>query len=69
MLWRDEGSNYDYNRHLNRLKRDYKEVDITELEKLFKEKKIKFDVVRHKDVNLVDPINGEKMLIKTKKTI
>ena len=69
MLWRDEDSDFDFKEYVYDYCKEYRKVDITELEKLFKEKKIKFDIVRHQDVNLVDPITEEKMLVKTKRTI
>ncbi len=69
VLWRTDESDFDFKDYVDDYCKDYKQVDIKELERLFKEKKIKFDVVRHQQVSLVDPITEEKMLVKTKRTI
>ena len=68
VLWRTDESDFDFKDYVDDYCEDYKTVDLKELERLFKEKKIKFEKVRHQDVNLVDPITQEKMLIKTKRT-
>ena len=67
--WRMDESDFDFMDYVKEYSEDYKKVDIKELERLFKEKKIKFERVRHQNVSLTDPITEQKMLIKTKRTI
>ena len=49
---------------LKNLKEKYPSIDIKDLEKLFNEEKIKVSVIRKQQVNLIDPITGEKQIIK-----
>ena len=46
------------------LDKKYNEEDISELKKLLEEKKLKFEVVKHDKVSLIDPITAEKTVIK-----
>ena len=64
VLWRIEESDYDFIDHLNRIKREYPMVDLSEVKRLFEEKKIKFERVKHQQVTFEDPITGEKSIIK-----
>ncbi len=66
MAWRDEHSYYDLGEHLDRIRRTYRKVDIEELERLFKEKKIKLERVKHEQVSLIDPITQEESIIRGK---
>ena len=63
-LWREE-SDFDFSNHVENYMDKYQIVDIKKLEKLFEEKKIKFELVKHQQVSFIDPINNEKILIKS----
>ena len=69
VIWRSDESDFDFKDYVDDYCDEYKGVNLKELERLFKEKKIKFEKVRHQQVSMVDPITEGKMLIKTKKTI
>jgi hypothetical protein len=58
----DYREKYDLSMFL--LDKKYKEEDISELKKLLEEKKLKFEVVKHDKVSLIDPITAEKTVIK-----
>ena len=62
--WRhcEDGSNFDYAAAVDKIKRQYPNVNIDELIKLFKEKKIKFSVVKHEQVTMIDPITKHKTI-------
>ena len=47
-------------KYLKELKEKYPSIDIKDLVKLFEEEKIKVSVIRKQQVNLIDPITGEK---------
>jgi hypothetical protein len=66
LVWigRVEESNYDWGKHLARIKRENPNIDISEIKKLFEEKKIKFERRINPEVTLTDPITGEKQIIK-----
>ncbi len=63
-LWRDDESDFDFTDYVNDYIDEYQKVDIKELERLFKEKKIKFELVKRQQVTLTDPITGAKVLIR-----
>lgn len=62
--WRDEYSYYDFNDYVDDYIRTYQKVDIEELERLFKEKKIKFEKVRHEKIDLIDNASAPTLSIK-----
>ena len=47
-------------KYLKELKEKYPSIDIKDLVKLFEEERIKVSVIRKQQVNLIDPITGEK---------
>ena len=59
--------NYDFGKFIANIKKKNKTIDISEVEKLFNEKKIRFEVVKHQQVTLTDPIDNKKSIIKIKK--
>lgn len=62
-LWRSE-SEFNSSRSLKLFEEKYKNIDISEIKKLFEEKKIKFERRINPEVTLTDPITGEKQIIK-----
>ncbi len=64
IYWRIEESDYYFTDHLERIKEENPNIDIDEIKRLFKEKKIKFDVVKREQVMMEDPITGQQQIIK-----
>ena len=64
IAWRIEDSDFDFMDYVEEYKDDYEPVDTKELEQLFKEKKIKFEKVRHQEISLIDPLTKEKVMVK-----
>ena len=64
LAWRAEGSKYDPDDSWKLFEEKYKNIDISEIKKLFEEKKIKFERRINPEVTLTDPITGEKQRIK-----
>ena len=63
LMWRGE-SKYDPEKSWKLFEEKYKNIDISEIKKLFEEKKIKFERRINPEVTLTDPITGEKQVIK-----
>ena len=61
---REEHSNYNWKRHLNRIKRNNANINLDEIKKLFDEKKIKFERKIHPEVVLTDPITHEASIVR-----
>ena len=55
---------YSYREIVKKKKKENKTIDISELKKLLDEKKLKFEIVKHEQVSLIDPITHKKSLIK-----
>ena len=64
VLWRKEESDYNFMDHLHRIQRENTKIDLSEVIKLFEEKKIKFERVKHQQVSFEDPITHEKAFVK-----
>lgn len=64
VLWRMEESDFDFMDHLHRIQRENPTIDLSEVIKLFEEKKIKFERVKHQEVTIEDPITGKKSIIR-----
>ena len=64
---RDDVSDFDFDSYLDYVKRENKNVNIEEVKKLFAQKKIKFEVVKHEQVTLTDPVTGEQTKIRKAK--
>ncbi len=67
IFWRVEESDYDFKKYLKEIQSSNPTVDISEFIKAFEEKKVKFEVVKHQQVTLTDPIDNKKSFIKIKK--
>ena len=55
---------YNFIEICKELKDRYKNINVDELIKLFNEKKIKFEQVKHQQLAFVDPITNDQVIIK-----
>ena len=61
---RDKHYNETFIKELEKIKKRYSKTDIEEIKKLFKENKIKFELVKRGEVTLTDPITNEKTRVR-----
>lgn len=61
---RENNYNEEFIKELEKIKKRYTKTDIEEIKKLFKENKIKFELVKKGEVTLTDPIDGSKIYVK-----
>ena len=61
---RENNYNEKFIKELEKIKKRYSKTDIEEIKKLFKENKIKFELVKRGEVTLTDPITNEKTKVR-----
>ena len=59
-------SRFDYYKAIDIVKHSYPEIDIEKLKKLFKAKKIKYEVIKKQQATLTDPIDNKRSIIRAK---
>lgn len=61
---REKKYNENFIKEVEKIKKRYSKTDIKEIKKLFKENKIKFELVKRGEVTMTDPITNEKTRIR-----